>query len=126
MAIADTSFLIDLGRGKDSAVRVAERLASEGQFIRVPAPVLFELAAGSPAGLDEKRRTLVEHFEALPFNGEHAERSGRVYKELRDKGADVGPLDAMIAGTALVEEEAVLTANVKDFSKVAGLKVLGY
>ena len=126
MAIADTSFLIDLGRGKDSAVRVAERLASEGQFIRVPAPVLFELAAGSPAGLDEKRRTLVEHFETLPFNGEHAERSGRVYKELRDKGADVGPLDAMIAGTALVEEEAVLTANVKDFSKVAGLKVLGY
>jgi predicted nucleic acid-binding protein len=35
-------------------------------------------------------------------------------------------MDLLIATAALVDDAAILTANVKNFSRVPGLRVIGY
>ncbi|MFH1106456.1 MAG: PIN domain-containing protein [Candidatus Micrarchaeota archaeon] len=125
MALIDTSAVIDLGHGNKKAREAVERAG--GQYaVKVPAPVIFELSAGNPAGLDERRRRLVGVFAEMPFTAAHAEKAGIVYKQLREKGLEIDAFDAMIAGTALVEGQPVITANARHFSRVEGLQVISY
>ena len=125
MAVMDTSALIDLGNGNRRILEAIEKAGGEHELV-IPAPAVFELSAGSPAGLDESRRRLVGIFTVLPFTSAHAEQAGNVFRQLKNKGREIGALDAMIAGMALVEKQPVITANAKHFSRVEGLEVITY
>ena len=126
MALVDTSALIDLGKGVKKAAEVVLNAEGEGEKIRVSSVSVFELSSGSPAGIDEKRRKFLEPMSQIPFNSEHAEIAGMVFRNLRNKGEDIGAADAMIAGAALCENEPLITANVKHFSRVEGLRLVTY
>ncbi len=122
----DTSAIIDLGRGDKRAAGAAENAELRGETLFVSAISVFELSAGSPPGIDEKRRRLLEPMRTLPFSQEHAETAGRIYKQLRKNGSDIGAFDAMIAAAAICENEPLITSNKKHFSRVDGLSLIFY
>jgi len=59
----------------------------------------------------------------LPFDDACAERYGIIRSELESAGTPIGPNDLMIAATALAHGATLVTNNVKEFSRVAGLRL---
>jgi tRNA(fMet)-specific endonuclease VapC len=69
---------------------------------------------------------LVETFLAgpvslLPFEFEDAKVAGRVRASLESAGKPIGAYDALIAGQALRHQLILVTANVREFSRIKGL-----
>lgn len=125
MVLVDTSMLIDLIKGNINAWKKVEKLEKQDIPIRIPSPAVFELSAGSPPGLDDKRMKMIDRMHAVPFTEEHAERAGIIFRQLKEKGLEIGPLDTMIAGVAYVEKEPLLTRD-KHFSRVEGIRLETY
>jgi tRNA(fMet)-specific endonuclease VapC len=78
--------------------------------------------SGRPA---DNLRALARFFEpivCLPFDDECAERYGVLRGELERVGTPIGPTDLMIAATALAHDLVLVTHNVDEFSRVAGLR----
>ena len=73
MVLLDTSALIDLAKGRHKAWKAIQRFEKNQEPIRIPTPAIFEFSAGSPPGLDEKRRKLLDRMHPVAFNEEHAE-----------------------------------------------------
>jgi len=71
---------------------------------------------------------LVESFVArlsaiLPWDRLAAEEAMRVRRDLNAKGTPIGANDAMIAGHAVAADCVLVTNNIREFSRVAGLHV---
>ena len=104
-----------------------ERLGSDDSVL-LSAVTLSELVHGSTrsrwkrANLALLDQFLLD-FEVLPFDEAAARRSGTVRSSLESKGRPIGPYDVMIAGHALSVGAAVVTHNVREFSRVTGLRV---
>ncbi len=62
----------------------------------------------------------------MPFNLPEAMEHARIVAAFAAVGKKVGRLDSIIAATATCHDFAVLTGNVREFSQVEGLRVLGY
>jgi predicted nucleic acid-binding protein len=126
MAVVDTSVLIDLANGNQSAVAAASKLQRGGQELLISSVSVFELASGWPAGLGEKRKEFLRAFSSVPLNDESAELGGTIFAQLRASGQEIDAADAMIAATASTLGEPVLTRNSKHFKRVKGLEVITY
>ena len=55
-----------------------------------------------------------------------AEKAGEIDGTLTKAGYEIGPIDCMIAGIAIIKNDKLITRNVKDFMKVKDLKVESY
>jgi tRNA(fMet)-specific endonuclease VapC len=55
------------------------------------------------------------------FDGDDAREAGRVRAHLTQRGRPIGPYDVLIAGQALRHRMILVTANVREFSRVPGL-----
>ena len=51
------------------------------------------------------------------------ERAAEEFGRLREQGIRIGTMDLKIASIALVQDATLLTANLRDFQKVPGLRV---
>jgi predicted nucleic acid-binding protein len=131
----DSSFLIDL---KDEIAREALGAAFEfmesldaGELLGVSAHVLAELRVGAelakhPLRAHEAIDQLVAGF--LPIYPDHRFPAmyGRVWSAT-NRGKRVVPvMDLLIATAAMIEDAPLVTRNVKDFSRIPGLRVLAY
>ncbi len=68
----------------------------------------------------EQLRTVIP---ALPLDSEAASYYGRLRTDLERKGAAIGAYDLLIAAHALSEDLTLVTNNVREFSRVEGLRV---
>ena len=66
-------------------------------------------------------RATLEHLELLELSIPVCEKYGRLTNELGSKGSPIGDLDTLIASTAIVHRQILLTKNKKHFDKVPGL-----
>ena len=62
-------------------------------------------------------------FEVLPFASEAAEEYAAIRLQLEKTGQPIGERDLLIAAIAKARRLTVLTHNVREFSRVADLKV---
>ncbi len=62
-------------------------------------------------------------FISLPFDDACAEHYGAVRAALTATGRPIGPNDLLIAATALAHDLTLVTHNVREFSRIAGLKI---
>lgn len=131
----DTSFLIDLHRETTSdrpgeALDLIESL-DPGEILVVSVHVVCELRAGP----ELSRHTLREH-EALDQllsgllivypNDRFAAAYARLFAATTRGGRPVAALDLLIATAATLDDAPLVTRNVRDFSRVPGLRVLKY
>ncbi len=128
MVCVDTSFLIDLLRGKEKAIQELLRIENGGERIAttpISASELFEGAYESSNAEREtaKVRELLRRLALLEFSTEACEKYGRLATQLRSLGAQIGDLDTLIASIAMTHNESILTRNVNHFGKVPGLIV---
>jgi len=126
MFVLDTNTLVFFFKG---AGRVAERmLATPPSDVLLPAIVLYELEVGALLSTSPKKRRdqlqdLLDVMAVAPFGTEEARSAARLRSELERAGRGIGPLDTLIAATALVRSATLVTHNVKEFSRVKGLKL---
>lgn len=76
--------------------------------------------------IKENEQNLVkflQSFETLPFNSKHARVYGSLREGQRKKGKIVGSHDLLIAAQAIESDAILVTANEKEFSQIAGLKL---
>ena len=66
---------------------------------------------------------LLANMEILDFDAVAANCYGEIRADLEKKGTAIGPLDMMIAGHAQSLGYTIVTNNVKEFSRVAALKI---
>ncbi len=69
---------------------------------------------------------LLERFEVVEMNQESADQYARITSGLRKSSQIIGANDLWIAAAALATEFPLVTNNAKHFSRVPGLKVMGY
>lgn len=103
-------------------------LGTPPREIGLPAVVLYELELGiAKSSAPETRRAqleeLVRRIEILPFGAGEARTTARIRAELERAGTPIGPMDFLIAGTAMHHGATLVTHNVKEFSRVAGLSL---
>lgn len=127
--ILETTFLIDLERELSAdrqgpAHAFLARSGSERLFITFT--VAGELAAGPAVDERSAWEALIDPFRILPFSRDVSWEYGRAYRYLRDNGLLIGGNDLWIAATGLAHGLPVVTRNERHYSRVPGLKVVGY
>jgi tRNA(fMet)-specific endonuclease VapC len=136
MAVADTSFLLDLVRGPRSRIggkaraRLRELHAADEPLATTRFNVA-ELLVGVARSRDpdaERRKIekLLRPFTILEFHARSAEVFGRVVGHLQATGTPIGDMDALIGAVALETGHSVVTRNVVHFGRITGLEVITY
>jgi tRNA(fMet)-specific endonuclease VapC len=126
MYALDTNTLVYFFRGEG---HVAERLlATSPADVAVPAVVVYELETGIAKSADPARRRgqldrLLRAVALLPFGLEEARAAARVRAHLERAGTPIGPMDTLIAATALARSATLVTRNTREFARVPGLTV---
>ena len=131
----DSSFLIDLQRETHAekpggAFEFLEGL-DDAEVLAVSAHVVCELRVGvelsrkplkESEALDHLMSGLVVVYPDERFPVIYA----RLLAAIQRSGGTISAMDLLIAATALVDDAPLVTRNVRDFSRVPGLRVLGY
>ncbi len=76
--------------------------------------------------IEKNRISLVEFlvpFEILDFDDTDAEVFGKIRAELKKQGRIIGPYDMLIAAQAIARDLILVTNNVDEFNRIAGLKL---
>jgi len=75
----------------------------------------------------DRNLTVVEHFlvpfEMIDFDTKAAIEYAKIKSQLRRRGEIIGELDMQIAAIALANDMTVVTNNLKEFSRVEGLRL---
>lgn len=106
---------------------VADRLLSHSpDQIAIPAVVVYELETGiAKSTQPEKRRaqldTLLRTVAIWPFALAEAQATATLRATLEKAGQPLGPMDYLIAGTALAHQAILVTHNTREFSRAPGL-----
>jgi tRNA(fMet)-specific endonuclease VapC len=131
----DSSFLIDLQRETAAerpgpAFELIESLDA-GEILAVSVHVLCELSAGAELAkralqahkaLDELVAGLLVVYPDDRFATQYA----RLLAATTRSGRQASVMDLLIATAATIDAAPLVTRNVKDFSRIPGLRVLKY
>jgi tRNA(fMet)-specific endonuclease VapC len=127
--VLDTNVFSALMQGQAAAV---DRLAAVGRGdVSVPQPVLAEIAYGIERLPQSRRRSaLQERFDLLrsqlmrcPWTDEVSEAFGRIKAQLEKRGQRIEDFDAAIAAHAAATGATLVTANVRQMTRVSGVLI---
>jgi tRNA(fMet)-specific endonuclease VapC len=126
--LLDTNACIALINGAPPAVRTRfQQAAADGEALAVPSVVVFELwygvgkSARQDANAARLRTFLAGPLELLALDDEDARIAGLLRATLETAGTPIGAYDLLIAAQALRHGMTLVTANVAEFARVAGL-----
>jgi tRNA(fMet)-specific endonuclease VapC len=127
MYLLDTNACIGI-LNNTSASLVACLRAHAPSEIRLCAVTKAELLFGArhSGRPSDNLRLLARFFEpfvSLSFDDACAERYGSVRADLATEGRMIGPNDLLIASVALAHDLTLVTHNLREFSRVSGLKI---
>ena len=123
--LLDTNLCIRVLRDRPAGLR--ERFNREADALCISTVVLTELLYGAEksARPAENRRT-VEQFAArlavLPFDDAAAAHAANIRTTLERQGLPIGGYDVLIAGHARSRGLVVVTGNLREFTRVEGLR----
>ncbi|GLQ63983.1 type II toxin-antitoxin system tRNA(fMet)-specific endonuclease VapC [Gluconobacter cerinus] len=123
--LLDTNFCIRVLRDRPQGLR--ERFNDNAEALCISDVVLYELLYGAEKSQNPlKTRREVEHFAArlsvLPFDDDAAVHTAEIRAYLETRGCVIGPYDLMIAGHARSRGLVVVTGNLREFTRVNGLR----
>ncbi|MDY6764587.1 MAG: PIN domain-containing protein [Halobacteria archaeon] len=128
--ILDTTFLIDVLRGREEVDNITRELEKTETLFITPISVM-ELWEGihlTDADEEELRKVeeLLNGLHETGFRRESAKRAGEINARLKKEGDMIDVEDVIIGAIALENDEEVMTRNVSDFGRVDGLKIRSY
>jgi tRNA(fMet)-specific endonuclease VapC len=127
MYLLDTNACIRILNGSSPSLAERLRFVPRSQ-LRLSAVVKAELLYGArrSSRIAENLRLLERFFDtiaSLPFDDGCAEEYGLLREELDRAGTPIGPNDLLIAATARAHHAILVTHNVREFSRVADLRL---
>lgn len=127
--LLDTNILIALTKQRPG---LAERLAGiPADAVLLSSVVVAEIEYGiakSRRRLHNRRifDALMAGFRVVPFDAGAARLYGPIRAELEKRGRLLGPYDLMIAAHAKALAAVLVTDNLKEFTRVEGLKAANW
>lgn len=96
--------------------------------IAIPAIVKAELLLGAyksknPAATIERLEKFLLPFEIIPFEDQTTYQYAEIRSDLEKNGETIGPHDLLIASVVKFHDAVLVTDNVREFSRVKGLRV---
>lgn len=126
MYVLDTNMVIYFFKGMGNVASHLFNLPPDE--ITLPSIVLYELEVGiakstSPEKRKNQLNELLAVINVLPFTEHETEITANLRASLEKLGTPIGPLDTLIAGTALAHQAILVTHNTKEFSRVENLSL---
>jgi len=123
----DTNICIYLIKRKPSQVLSKLKEFNLGD-VAVSSIALSELEYGvAKSSKPQQNRDALDAFlaplEILPFDGEAAHRYGQIRALLEKEGKLIGAMDMLIGAHALGASMTLVTNNIKEFSRIPGLRL---
>jgi tRNA(fMet)-specific endonuclease VapC len=112
-----------------SVRRRLEQTLAEGVMVGIPAIVLYELwygikkSARPTANAAALATFLTLDVKRWAFEPEDAEEAGDIRATLERIGIPIGPYDVLVSAQARRRNAVLITANVREFARVPGLKI---
>lgn len=129
MYLLDTNTLIYYFKGMG---KVAEQLlATPPSETAISTVTLFELEVGiaKSASPSERRKQLdamMSLVRLLPFARAESRAAASIRARLEKAGHPIGPLDNLIAGTAVAHGATLVTRNLTEFRRIRGLQAISW
>lgn len=129
--IEDTSFVIDVLHGDPDALQYLELIERGNVPEKVASITVLELYEAVPQ-LDvpeDRRRKILDVLDsrhAVVADETVMRKAGKLSGDLRARGRAIDREDCVIAATALLTDEPVLTRNTDHFERIDGLDVETY
>ena len=104
------------------------QVLADGTVVGIPAIVLYEMWYGiKKSARPHDNAANLATFLALdvtpwPFEPEDGEEAGDIRAGLERAGTPIGPYDILIAAQARRRDALLVTANTREFARVAGLR----
>jgi predicted nucleic acid-binding protein len=127
--IADTSFIIDLLKHDEKALKKAENLEQKNRAYSVTSATIYELWVSIARSDAEEKDEILDILSSQPLNSldkKSARKAGEIQEKLIEKGERIGHLDALIAGIAVENGEKLLTRNIDEFQRIKELGIEEY
>lgn len=129
MFVLDTNIVIFFFRGQGEVAR--HLLATSPSEIGIPAISVYEIEVGiAKSRQSRKRRQQLEELlglvRTLQFDRAAAKAAASVRANLERTGRPIGPMDTLIAGTALAQDGRLVTHNTREFRRVPKLKLIDW
>ena len=123
--LLDTNLCIRVLRDRPAGLR--ERFNREANALCISTIVLTELLYGAEkSARPAENRRAVEQFAArltvLPFDDAAAAHAGNIRATLERQGQPISGYDVLIAGHARSRGLVVVTGNLREFTRVEGLR----
>jgi tRNA(fMet)-specific endonuclease VapC len=127
--LLDTNILSDLVRHPQGVV--AEKIAQCGEdavctSIIVASELRFGAAKKNAPRLTAQVESILAAMDVLPFDSPADHAYAQLRLALEQAGTPIGPNDLLIAAHALAAECVLVSANLDEFSRVAGLRVVNW
>jgi len=127
MYLLDTNICIYAIKQKHEKLLVLlKEKSGEGLFISSLTVAELEFGVQNSRQVDTNRIALLKFlsfFNILHFESSDAIEYGKIKTELRKKGQIIGQIDLLLAAQAVNRKMTLVTNNLKEFSRVNGLKV---
>lgn len=123
--LLDTNAVIAMLNAAHSAVAQQARKHIPGD-VAISSIVANELYYGAfKSARKERNAALIDslRFEVLDFDKEDARQAGEIRAFLTIHGTTIGPYAALIAGQAKARDLVLVTHNLREFSRVPGLRL---
>jgi tRNA(fMet)-specific endonuclease VapC len=125
--LLDTNACIRYLNGRSPKLR-AKLDASDPAQICVCSLVKAELFFGAALSNDPiktlaNQRMFLSRFTSLSFDDSAAEHYAEIRSDLTRRGLIIGPNDLMIAAICRAYDVVLVTHNVSEFARIAGLKI---
>jgi tRNA(fMet)-specific endonuclease VapC len=125
--LIDASILIEAERGRLDLEPHIARHGEEEAFLSVvtASELLHGVHRATAADVRARRSAfvegLLERFPVLSVDLACARAHAQLWADLRQAGALIGPHDLWLAATCVAHGLIMVTANAREFSRVAGL-----
>jgi tRNA(fMet)-specific endonuclease VapC len=123
--LLDTNVLIHYLKCRPAVVGRVK--AAAGRELAISSIMRYELECGvlQLGNHPAKRRIvrdLCDGLQQIPFDEAAALEAAQIRTDLSARGQVIGPLDLLIAGTARSRGAMLVTNNMREFSRVKGLR----
>lgn len=128
MVCLDTDVIVHFLRKNKESVELINKILESKQKIKITSINEFELWKGVYKIYNKNRENSLKQFlssvEILHLDSNSAKKSAEIFQSLELKGNPIDALDVMIAAIAIINEEPILTLNIKHFERIKGLKLI--
>lgn len=124
--LLDTNIVSDLMRQPNGKIAQGIRAVSAAATftsIIVVSEIRFGLANKPSRALEQQFTTILAKLTVLDFSPPADEFYAQLRRDLQAQGKLIGALDMLIAAQALAGDHTLVSANEREFSRIAGLRV---